>query len=136
MSLSRRTSWLGVYAYSDTGVEGVPVDTWTLVGTYWGRIDDLKGRQRSNAGANESEVDAVIQFGDEVTIPANAIIVDGTSIVAATAYKVVYSIPKQLRRVLLAYAARVDRNKIDLAALLLNGAFALDGSEILNGVGV
>jgi head-tail adaptor len=136
MSISRRTSWLGIYAYSDTGVEGMPVDTWTLAGTWWGRIDDYRGRQRSNAGANESQVDAVIQFADEVTVPANAIIVDGSSITAATAYKVAYSLPRQLRRVALAYCSRVDRNKLDPAALLLNGAFVLDGSQILNGVGV
>lgn len=136
MSFSRRTQRLGIYAYSDTGVEGVPADTWTLTGTFWGRIDDLRARQTVMQGATQHTVDSVIQFGDEVSVPANAIVVNGSSLNAATAYQVRGLVPRELARVTLAYAERIDRNVIDPAALLLNGAFILDGSKILNGVGV
>lgn len=136
MSISRRTQYLGIYAYSDTGTEGVPVDTWTFQEAAWGRVDDTKGQQVQHGGVTESRVDAVIQFDEYADIPANCIVVDGSSIDAATAYHVRAVTPRQLMRVQLAYAERIDRNKIDPSALILDGTWVIDGSEILNGVRV
>lgn len=134
MSLSRRDHWLGIYGYSDTGVEGVVRDTWTLSGSWWGRVDDYTGRQQSRGGSNEVQVDSVIQVADEAVVPVNAIVIDGTSLVAPMAYQVKYTVPKQTHTLVLLYAVRIDRLVIDPTALLLNGMFVLDGSEILNGV--
>ena len=136
MSISRRTAWLGLYTYADTGIEGVPVDTWTLQGAYWGRVDDVRGRQTLVRGLPEARVDSVIQFSDEVVLPSNGVVVNGNSIIAPTAYHIRYVVPREMHRVSLVYAERIDRNVIDVAGLIINGAFILDGSMILNGVGV
>ncbi|HTE48259.1 MAG TPA: hypothetical protein VK636_23640 [Gemmatimonadaceae bacterium] len=136
MSISRRTRYLGIYSYSDTGTEGVPVDTWTFDAAHWGRVDDVRGKQVLRAGGAEVQVDAELEFSDEAVIPANCIVVDGTRVDAATAYHVRYLLPKSMHRLKLVYAQRIDRNKIDASKLLLDGSFILDGSEILNGVGV
>lgn len=100
----------------------------------WGRVEDHTGRQHSRGGSNEVHVDSVIQLADAAALPDNAIIIDGTSLVAPMAYQVKYSVPTQMHQLVLVYAVRIDRGTIDSAALLLNGIFILDTSEILNGV--
>lgn len=134
MSVSRRDRLLGVYAYSDTGTDGVPVDTWTLTAAWWGRIDDKRGMQRTVGGSPDVQIDSVIQFADEAIIPANCVIVDGGSFNASAAYHVRSVFQKRLSRVQLAYADRIDKNRVDATAFLLNGVYILDGSQLLSGV--
>jgi head-tail adaptor len=84
MTLSRRDRRIGIYTYANTGREGVIVDTWTLAGTYWGRVDDYRGSSRMVAGAPEIAVDSVIQLSDEHYVAPNSIAVDGTLLLDAS----------------------------------------------------
>lgn len=135
MSLSRRTRRLGLYVYSSTTREGVATDVWTLAGTWWGRIDAASGQQLVRAGMTETVIDAIAQLSDEVTVPANAVLVDGTSYAAAAAYHVRAVRIRKDQRIQYVGVQQLGRDRVDAAALLLDGSFILDGSEILNGVG-
>lgn len=153
MSLSRRDRRLGLYAYNNTGREGVPVDTWTLAGTFWGRVDDYRGHQSIVAGVPEVGIDSVLQFSFDPHIPANAIVVDGTLLLDGTfnldgnesltgqpgdgtagVYHIRRVIPRRMHRVQLAYSQRISLNAVNVAALVLDGSFILDGSAVLGGV--
>jgi hypothetical protein len=153
VSLSRRDRRLGVYSYTNTGREGVVVDTWTLAGTFWGRVDDYRGRLSMVAEAPEVAIDAVIQFSFEPHIPPNAIVVDGTLLLdgsfnldgtesltgqpgdgTAGVYRIESVVPKRMHRTQLAYSKRLNRNAVNLTALVLNGQFILDGSAVLSGI--
>lgn len=136
MSLSRWNKSLGLYAYSSTTTEGVATDVWTLAATTFGRVDAKRAQQTVLGGATETQIDAVVELSDQVTVPANSVIVDGSSLNAATAYRVRGVRPRPDQRRQYVDVQQIDRERVDAAALLLDGSWLLDGSEILNGVGV
>jgi hypothetical protein len=144
MSISRRNRRLAIYAYSSTTVEGVATDVWTLLGIAWGRVDAVRARQAVMGGATETQITAVAEFADTVSVPANAIIVDGRAMgspgpsvdpAAAThAYFVRGVRMRRDQRTQWVDVEQVDRNRTDAAALYLDGTYALDGSQALSGV--
>lgn len=135
MSLSRWNRQLGVYAYSSLTIEGVATDVWTLTAVTFGRVDAKRARQAVLGGAMELQTDAVVELSDEITVPANAVVVDGSSLVAATAYHVRGIRPRRDQHRQFVDVQQLDRNKIDPSALLLDGSFIADGSNVLAGVG-
>lgn len=135
MSLSAWNRQLGVYAYSSLTIEGVATDVWTLVDITFGRVDATRARQAVHGGAMELQTDAIVELSDEVTVPANAVIVDGSALDAATAYHVRGIRPRPARHRQYIDVQQLDRNKIDPSALLLDGSFVADGSKVLAGVG-
>jgi hypothetical protein len=135
MSLSRWNRTLGIYAYSSTTIEGVATDVWTLCAVTFGEVNATRAKQAVHGGAMELQTDAVVELSDDVTVPANAVIVDGSALDAATAYHVRGIRPRAAHHRQYIDVQQLDRNKIDPTALLLDGSFIADGSKILAGVG-
>lgn len=135
MSLSRWNRQLGIYAYSSVTIEGVATDVWTLAAVTFGRVDATRARQAVAAGMAETVTDAVVELSSEISVPANSVIVDGSSLDAATAYHVRGRRVRRDARCQYVDTQQLDRNKIDPSALLLDGSFIADGSNVLAGVG-
>lgn len=107
MSIGLRNQQVDVYAYSDTGVNGIPVDTWTKVGSYWGREMDWRGRNVALQQAPEEVVTAVIAIGDEAAVThRNVLQVGGPG---GQVFKVVYTHKKPTLRELHIFAQSADR---------------------------
>jgi hypothetical protein len=134
MSLSRWNKYLGLYAYSSSVTEGVATDVWTLSASTFGRVDAVRARQSVLGGATETQIDGVVELSSFVNVPPNGIIVDGSALDAATAYRVRGVRPRPDRRCQYVDVEQIDRERIDAAALLLDGSFIADGSKVLAGV--
>lgn len=131
MSLSSRQSRITIYGYSDTGVAGVVVDTWTALYTRWGNAADLRGRQRMVGTAAQHEVDVAIEFSDEVAVPDDALLgVNGVY------YHARYAERKPRLRKIVVYAQRASTDVLvlDTAALNYDAFTTYGGAYTFNGV--
>lgn len=79
MSASLRNQRIRIYRYSDVGTNGVPDERYTFLAERWGRLTALGTKQVTIGGQAEHTVNAIAEFGDEVSVPQNGLLTLGTA---------------------------------------------------------
>jgi hypothetical protein len=108
VSIGLRNTIVDLYAYSDSGTNGKPVDTWTKVGSYWGRQMDWRGRNAGVQQAPDEVVTSVIALGDDAPVThRNVLQVGGPG---GPVFKIVYTHKRIMLREIHCFAQDADRS--------------------------
>lgn len=78
MSLSLRNKRGALYAYADSGSDGIVSSSYGLMGTYWVGLEQTSGMEETLGSGAEHKIQATIVFADDVTVPFDSIVtIDG-----------------------------------------------------------
>lgn len=81
MSIGLRDQRCEIFAYADTGTDGIPATTYTRTGTWWCRVEPVSAREASIAANSDHQVDVNIVFAREATgLTTDGVIRHGTTI--------------------------------------------------------